>query len=244
MRPVLLALLLAVAPVLPATGGTITGRVVFRGEIPKLAPIHVVKDQAVCGDEIPTERLIVSPMTRGVQHAIIYLDGAVPPAKDAPPGEVVLENRACRFVPHVLAVRVGTELAIANADPVLHNVRAWMEARAVLNVVQPFQGQVTRRKIKRPGVMRLTCDIHVHMLGYLLAFEHPYFAMSDSSGEFRIPDVPPGTYRISAWHEGWAEVGRDPEGHAVYEPPHLLSQEVVVPKTGEVRVLFELTSRP
>jgi len=189
--------------------------------------------------------LAVSPESRGVQYAVVFLEDVARVEGGLALEGAVLENRACRFVPRVLAVRVGTELPVVNADPVLHNLRAWLPGRRhVFNVVQPTQGQVTRRTIKRPGVMTLTCDTHVHMLGYLLSFEHPYFAVTNSDGAFRIPGVPPGTYRISAWHEGWIVVRQDADGRVFYEPPHLLFQEVVVPESGEVRVLFELAARP
>jgi hypothetical protein len=109
--------------------------------------------------------------------------------------------------------------------------------------VFPKALEVTRRTIKLPGVMTLTCDAHPHMLGYLLTFEHPYFAVTDSTGAFRIPGVPPGVYRISAWHEGWTVVRRDPDGRVLYEPPHLLSRGVVVPEDREGQLVFELASR-
>jgi plastocyanin len=237
--------LLHLGPAGAAAAGMITGRVVFQGGLPVLPPIVGNKDQEVCGPSTPSEALIVSQANRGVQQAVVFLEGVAPIEGAPSPGEAVLENQACRFVPHVLAVRVGTELAVVNADPVLHNLRAWLPGRRhVFNVVQPTQGQVTRRTVKRAGVMTLTCDTHVHMLGYLLSFEHPYFAVTDSNGGFTILGVPPGTYRISAWHEGWAVVGQDPDGRVLSEPSHLLSREVVVPVDGEVRVLFELVARP
>jgi hypothetical protein len=92
--------------------------------------------------------------------------------------------------------------------------------------------------------MRLTCDLHSHMLAYLLAFDHPDFAVTDSNGAFRISGVPPGTHRLSAWHELLSVVRRDPDGQEVHEAPRLVSREVVVPEAGEVRVVFELVGRP
>lgn len=240
---VLLALLLGAAEA--ADAGTVSGRVVFSGALPVLAPIPVVKDRDVCGDTIASDALTVSPTTRGVRHAVVSLEGVTPGDEGPPPRETVLKNRSCRFVPRVLAVRVGAELAVVNADPVLHNLRAWLPGRRhVFNVVQPTQGQVTRRTIKRAGAITLTCDTHVHMLGYLLAFEHPYFAVTDADGAFSIPGVPAGTYRISAWHQGWTVLRYEADGRVVYEAPHVLAREATVPASGEARVVFELTARP
>jgi plastocyanin len=240
----LLAFLTAVP--LSAAAGTVTGRVVFREEVPTVPPIRVTKDQDACGQEVPQDVLLVSPTTRGVQYAVVALEGVPLPEGGAPAAsQVTLENRNCRFAPHVLAAQVGSELAVVNADPVLHNLRAWSaERRALLNVVQPTQGQVTRRPLRRAGAFTLTCDAHAHMHGYLHVFEHPYFAVTDPTGTFRIRGVPPGTYRLTAWHEGWVVVKRELEGRPIYEPPHVVTQDVVVPATGEIRLRIELPSRP
>ena len=229
-----------------ASAGSLSGRVMFRGAPPALPAIPVLKDHGVCGERVPAEGLVVAKATRGVQQAVVFLEGVAPVAGGAPPGEVKLENRGCRFVPHVLAVRVGTELVITNADPVLHNLHAWLmpEHRSIMNVVQPTQGQETRRTVRRPGVMAITCDSHVHMLAHLLAFEHPYFALTDGTGAFRISGIPAGTYRLTAWHEGWRVVRTEPEGRPVYEAPYLLSQDVVIPESGEARLTLELAPRP
>jgi plastocyanin len=226
----------------PVHAGSVVGQVVFRGEVPPPATIDVLKDHEVCGLSVSADALVVDPKTRGVAHAVVSIDGVT--ASAPPAREVTLENRRCRFVPRVLALQVGAELAIVNADPVLHNLRAWLDRRAVLNVVQPTQGQVTQRTIKRPGAMTLTCDTHTHMTGALLAFEHPFFALSDAAGRFRIDGVPAGAYTVRLWHEGWKILTRDREGRVQYEPPHVLAREVTVPDEGEVQVRFELAPRP
>jgi plastocyanin len=233
-----LALVALVAP--PAGAGSITGRVVFRGAPPALPPIEVAKDRETCGESVPAEALVVAA-DGGVKFAVVSVEGARA-AGGGPAGEVTLENRGCRFTPHVLAARVGAEIAIVNADPLLHNLRAWAdEHRHVFNVVQPTQGQVTRRTLKRGGAIALSCDTHVHMAGWLHAFDHPYYAVTGGDGSFQIEGVPAGTYRLQAWHEGWTIVGREPNGRLQYDAPRLLTREVVVPATGAIRVLFELS---
>ncbi|HEV8677061.1 MAG TPA: hypothetical protein VGX21_23740 [Methylomirabilota bacterium] len=240
------AVTLALAAATSAGAGTITGRVVFRGDLPRLVNVPVLKDHHACGSLIRSEALVVSRVNGGVLNAAVWIEGSPPVEAPAAPAEALLENRGCRFVPHVLALRAGDELVITNNDDVLHNLRAWLlpDRRAVLNVVQPTPGQTTRQTIKRPGVMTLTCDTHVHMRGHLLAFDHPYFALTRADGEFRITGVPAGTHRITLWHEGWTVVGRESNGSFVYEPPRVLTQEVVVPESGEVRVELELTASP
>jgi plastocyanin len=232
-----------------ALAGAVTGRVAWSGPLPARAPLEVIKDHEVCGEWVDSEALVVSPDTRGVRHAVIALEGvggepdqARAPVAAAPAAEVTLENRACRFVPHVLTLRVGGELVVVNADPVLHNLRGWLEPRrSVFNVVQPTQGQVSRRTIKRAGAIRLTCDTHVHMNGWLLTFDHPHFAVTDAEGRFTIPQVPPGRYRLTLWHEGWNIVRREPEGRPLYDAPRVLAREVTVPAGGTAAVDLELS---
>jgi plastocyanin len=241
--------LLVVACLAPpgADAGTVSGRVVFRGQPPVLGPVRITKDREVCGETVPAEALVVSAETRGVASTVVAVEG-VGPGPDATPSSVTLENRQCRFVPHVLAARAGDELAIVNRDPVLHNIRAWLEdaagRRSVLNVVQPTQGQVSRRVLRRTGTFIVTCDAHPHMLAYLLVFDHPHFAVTGADGEFQIPDVPAGTYRLRAWHEAWKPGGWSPDGKPRLAPPAELVQEVRVPGTGIIRVLFELAEEP
>jgi len=238
----LIAVAAMTGPAVPAAPGTVTGRVTFRGDVPALPGLAVAKDHDACGERVPSEALLVSPRTRGVRYAVVSLEGA-PAPEAAVPGAATLENTRCRFAPHVLAVRVGTDLAIVNSDPVLHNLRGWLDGqRAVFNVVQPTQGQVTQRTIKRAGVIRLTCDAHAHMGGYLLAFEHPYFAVTDDDGAFTIANVPAGSYRLNVWHEGWNVVQQDAQGHLTYDPPRVFSRDVTVPDAGRAVVNVEMSN--
>jgi hypothetical protein len=235
--------LLALLAARPAGAGEVAGHVVFRGELPAPVRLSVLKDRHACGDVVRSEALLVAADTRRVQNAVVWLDGVPPPDDRPAPAEVALENHGCRFVPHVLAGRVGDELVITNRDDVLHNVRGWLpEHRSLLTVVQPLVGQVTRRPLAQAGVLTLTCDTHVHMRGYLVVLDHPYFALTGPDGAFRIPRVPPGTYRLTMWHEGWAVVGREGTGAVVYEAPRVTTRDVVVPADGEVRVELEMAA--
>ncbi len=242
------ALLLAVAasPTHGEAAGVIEGTVTFAGPVPALPAIPIeAKHREACGAEAPNEALAVDPATRGVKGAVVYLEGVTEgtaPERSTRPAPVALENRRCRFAPHVLAAVVGDTLRVHNADPVLHNIRGRLlgESRSLLNVVQPTQGQETDREIRRAGVLGITCDTHPNMQAYLLAFEHPYFAVTDERGRFRLTGVPPGAYRVVAWHEGWW-VTRMERGRPVFEEPHVREVEVTAPGKGTARVTFELS---
>jgi plastocyanin len=228
-----------------ADGGAIEGTVTFGGPVPSLPPVPVdPQHHEFCGAEVPAEALVVDPAGGGVRYAVVYLEGIDrgKPRPEGPP--LVLDNRKCLFAPHVLSATLGDTLRVRNADPVLHNIRARLlgETRTLLNIVQPTQGQETDRDIRRTGVTALSCDAHPHMHGWLLAFEHPYHAVTDARGRFRLADVPPGRYRVVAWHEGWNRL-RLERGHPVYDEPHRLAQEVEVPPSGTAKVVFEIKPR-
>jgi plastocyanin len=228
-----------------ADGGAIEGAVTFAGAVPSLPPIPVeAKHREHCGAELPAEALVVDAASSGVRYAVVYLEGV---GRGKAPSEgppLVLDNRKCLFAPHVLSATLGDTLRVRNADPTLHNIRARLlgETRSLMNVVQPTQGQETDREIRKAGVMALSCDAHPHMHGWLLAFEHPYHAVTDARGRFRLADVPPGRYRVVAWHEGWNRL-RLERGHPVYDEPHRLAQEVEVPPSGTAKVAFEIKPR-
>jgi plastocyanin len=236
-RPLILAAAAFLAAA-PAGAGTVVGQVVFTGRPPAPATLEVPKDREVCGERAPAEALVLGP-GGGVRYAVVWIAG--PDSGSPGPGpEAAIENRACRFVPPVQVARVGAELVVTNADPVLHNLRGWLEAgRSLFNVVQPTQGQVSRRTLRRAGVVRLTCDAHPHMLGWLVVFEHERFAVTDEAGRFAIADIPPGRHRLQLWHRGWNLLGQDAEGRPRWDPPRVLSREIDV-GPGVTRVSLEL----
>lgn len=246
------ALFLAVAVLWPASagsydvievanGGTITGQVTFGGDVPKLEPLTVPKDADFCGATLPSEALVVSPKTRGVKNTIVYLE-EVPKGKNFASVQPLLDNAKCLMAPHVLGMVKGTDLAIKNSDPLLHNMHAAADGSTVFNLALPIQGQTIKRRVRvrKPGVVRVTCDSHPHMGAYLLVLDHPYFAVTDENGAFTIADVPPGKYKLTIWHESWKVVGYDKDKRPMYGQPTAQTREIEVPAKGTMRVNFEI----
>ncbi len=224
------------APV--ADGGTLLGRVRFTGEPVKGEPIPVRKNLDVCGESKAFQALVVGP-ERGVKNAVVYLEGV---ERGKKPAEFELDNAKCLFVPHVAAVMAGAKVRIKNADPILHNTHGFHDKVTVFNVALPNKDQVIdiTQRIKKVGVIDVQCDAHTHMRAWILVRDNPYFAVSDEGGRFRIGEIPPGRYRVVAWHEGWLVAGRDKDGRVVYDAPRVLSQDVTVPAKGQVTVDFDL----
>jgi plastocyanin len=224
------------APV--ADGGTLVGRVRFAGEPVKGEPLPVRKNTDVCGDTKPFQALVVGP-NKGVRNAVVYLEGV---ERGKKPADFELDNAKCLFVPHVSAVMAGARVRIKNGDPILHNTHGFHDRVTVFNVALPNKDQVVdiTQRIKKPGVIDVQCDAHTHMRAWIVVRDTPYFAVTDDEGRFRIGEIPPGRYRVVAWHEGWVVTGKDKDGRPLHDPPRLLTQEITIPPKGEATLDFEL----
>jgi plastocyanin len=183
-------------------GGALTGTV--RGAAPAVpdADAIVNKDPGVCGDRKPSEALIRAA-DGALKNAVVFIQGIAGGKSIDRSVNLQLDNHACGFSPHVLAIVVGQRLTISNSDPVLHNAHAYLGGtETIFNVALPVQNQRVSKTIRRPGLMRVQCDAgHSWMVAWIYAFDHPYFAVTDERGSFRIEKVPPGAYRVTAWQE-------------------------------------------
>ena len=134
--------------------------------------------------------------------AVVYLDSAPSGAFELPePGRAAMDQRDQTFVPHVLAVTVGTTVDFPNSDVTFHNVFSLSKTKT-FDLGRYSRGKSKAVRFDRPGVVQVFCDIHSHMSAYILVFAHRYFAVTDQAGAFTIAGVPPGSYTLAVWHEG------------------------------------------
>ncbi|MCX5723600.1 MAG: carboxypeptidase regulatory-like domain-containing protein [Nitrospirae bacterium] len=185
-------------------GGALHGRVTFNGAIPQAERLRVPRDSAFCGSTILKEALHVEPQSHGVADAIVSIEG-IEKGKPLPMEQAVtIENRRCRFLPRVQATTLGATLLVTNEDPILHNTRLRKETtqgKTFLNVALPKGVQPVQRTLSEPGLLLVLCAAHPFMRATIQVFEHPYFAVTDASGNFDITAIPPGTYLLRVWHE-------------------------------------------
>jgi plastocyanin len=187
-----------------AKSGTITGRIVFEGTPPPNPPIRMDSDP-VClranAGAATAETFLVDD--GGLENVFVYLkDGLDGYYFDTPATPVVLDQKGCRYVPHVLGLQVGQPLEITNSDNTLHNVHAVASVNQEFNVGQALAGMKNTKRFTAPEVMvPLKCDVHGWMSAFLGVVAHPYFSVSANGGKFELKNVPPGTYTIEAWHE-------------------------------------------
>ena len=189
-----------------ATAGTLRGKVVLQGSVPRNEAIKMNADP-VCVKETQgqqqTQETYTVGVGNGLQNAFVYIkDGLGRYTYDVPKTPVVIDQKQCRYHPHVFGIRVGQPLDILNSDPTLHNIHAMPYENLEFNLGQPVQGMRTTKTFTVPEVMvPIRCDVHGWMNAYVGVMDSPYFAVSRADGAFEIATLPPGTYTLAAWHE-------------------------------------------
>lgn len=201
-RPVRLAAALALVLVAPASSvaDEVRGRIHYGGALAASIPQRVTKDRAACGEEVEDESMLVSK--GGLANVVVRI---VVPGAGAEPRAITLDQRGCRFVPHVQAAPAGSTLGLLNGDPILHNVHGWTGVATAFNVPMATPGQRIERPLTRLGPVKVGCDVHAWMSAWILVVDTPFSAVSDSEGRFAIPGVPPGRHTAIAWHERLGE---------------------------------------
>ena len=183
-------------------GGTIKGKVVFRGNVPTKTVLPT-KDKEVCGGP-RKEPLVVAGPGGETKDVVVHLKevakGKAWPAGAGQAKKPEINNRKCIFEPHVQVVRTGP-IDVVNSDPVLHNTHGYYGKNTAFNVALPTQGGRVTKSLRRPGVVRVDCDAHGWMEGWTYVVANPYYALTGADGTFSISDVPPGNYTMVVWQE-------------------------------------------
>jgi plastocyanin len=181
---------------------TVSGQIKFEGTPPKVQLVRMSSDPLCMTEGATSEVLIVSP-DNGLQNVFVYVkDGLGDRTFTPPQTPVVLDQKGCRYLPHVFGVQVGQPMHILNSDPTLHNVHAIPKANAEFNFGQQAGVPKAAKTFDKPEIMvRFRCDVHGWMIAYAGVVPHPFFAVSRPDGGFEIKGLPAGTYTIEAWHE-------------------------------------------
>jgi len=236
-------------------GGTISGSVKWSGPVPHAAVFPITKDPQICDPEskksTDLERLIIGT-EGGVANTVVYLKNiSSGKAMDLPEQRRHLNQKHCRYVPHILLVPENGTLSMMSSDATLHTVH--MDGAATFNLPFPFTDRVTTRTMAYPGLVHLRCNGgHVWMNAEMMVVPHPYYAVTDESGHFEFTDVPPGTYQIVAWHEGWGLLGKEHAydvltEHSVERPvfsePRTWEKSVTVSSNAASNVDFVISNK-
>ncbi len=190
----------------PAPGavtGTLKGMVQFDGEKPEIEPLEITPDKSVgcveSGTVDNTNRSVLVGEKGGLANVVItvQMDGA---EIEVPEEPIELDQRSCRFEPHVLCIPVGATVAFLNSDKVSHNVHTYPKKNTAMNKTIPAGAQA-EAKLDKTDQIQIKCDIHPWMNSWLIVTDTPYMAVSDEDGSFSVGDLEPGEYSVEWWHE-------------------------------------------
>ncbi len=222
----------AAGMLVPAAGAVLEGEVQATGRItgvvtmddpPSPGTVAVTSDQADCGDSVPNEE-IIADADGHVANAVVRVTG-VPWPDGVPPPRI--DNVGCLFVPHVQIAPTRSALLVTSQDDVLHSTHSYDDReRTGFNVALPFAGMEVDRPLRRPGVVRIECDSHSWMRGWIVV-SNDLGAVSGTDGMFTIEGVPAGTHELTIWHERLGAAprsvtvaaGRTTEVEFTLEPP-------------------------
>ena len=195
----------APAPTDKADGpGTITGAVTFAGKAPKPRPLPMDSDPQ-CAKAAPgaTSEVILVGAGNGIQNVFVYVkDGLGARRYAVPSTPVTLDQKGCRYVPHVFGVQAGQTVLLSNSDPLIHNVHALPKNNREFNFGQPAKTPPVERVFEQVEIgLPFKCDVHGWMNAYVNVVPHPFFAVTKDDGTFEIKGLPFGSYTLELWHE-------------------------------------------
>src|SRR5882724_5710851 len=199
------ALTLAAIVTAAPGGGTVTGKVTYTGTPAKQKPIDMSKEPS-CAKQyttpVTTETIVTGP-NNTLQNVVVYVSAGAPDESTAPTQAVTFTQKGCRYLPHVLAMQTGQQVKVLNEDQTSHNIHPLAKVNREWNKSQPPGTPPLVDKYDKPEFIPVKCNVHPWMHGYFVVLKTSHYAVSDGSGEFKLPNLPPGKYTLTAWHESY-----------------------------------------
>ncbi|MFC1584082.1 hypothetical protein ACFL5V_00895 [Fibrobacterota bacterium] len=197
-------------------GGTISGVVKKKGEIPKDPMLKVTADQEFCGEEIAAEHYVISAAGE-IKYAAAFIEGIKEGAKLDKATPAFIDNVACRNEPRVIIAPKGGTMTYKNSDPINHTAHYYLmkgdKKQSLINQALPKKDMVAKHKkpLRKEGLVFIGCDPHDWEEGWIWVLPHPYGAVTDAKGTFKIENVPAGKHKLKVWHEKLGEKTVDVE---------------------------------
>lgn len=192
----------------PSWAETIKGSVRYAGVPVEKKKTSVTIDQYVCGNEKEPEDLVLSSKN-GIRNAVVSLQNIPPGAKrDWNFPVAKMDQKQCSFIPRVVIVPVGGTMEFLNSDRLLHNVRSNGKENPPFNRAQPHARSISFT-FKQPELLRVDCDLHSWMRGWVVVADHPFYAVTNEQGDFVLENVQAGKYTLQVWHESLGNVRQE-----------------------------------
>lgn len=197
-------------PSSPPSEGNIIGKVTFDGTPAKYKQIDMSPEPncAKFYTSPPMPEAVVTGGNNTLQNVVVYVSAGAPDETSDGP-VVTFKQRGCRYNPHVLALRVNQEIWVQNDDSVTHTVHPMARTNKEWNRSQPPGTPPFAIKYDKPEFIRVRCELHPWMRGIFAVLKNSHYSVTDQSGSFSLPALPPGKYTITAWHETYGEISKE-----------------------------------
>lgn len=187
-----------------ATAGTIKGTALYSAKFKQAPAIKTGKFKKACGAEVPEESLLVD--NSKLMNVVVTLTGKKLKGKSK---EVHLDQKNCRYEPHVIAMKKETSLFITSSDPINHNIHTYSFENDPINMMFVPNQDAYEHEMDEPEIVKVECDLHSWMTAWIVVAENAYFSVTSKQGGYKIGDVPPGKYKLTAWHESLGSVEKE-----------------------------------
>lgn len=204
-KQMLVALLtLLVCPCL-MFAGTVSGKVSYTGTPAKPKPIDMSKEPSCAKQHATpiTTETVVAGANNALANVVVYISAGAPDEGQVPPQAVTFEQKGCQYIPHVLVMHTGQELKVVNSDQTSHNIHPLAKTNREWNKSQPPGTPPLSEKYDKEEFITVKCNVHPWMRGYFAVLKTSHYDVSKDDGGFKLPNLPPGKYTISAWHEDY-----------------------------------------
>jgi hypothetical protein len=189
-----------------ANGGTVTGKVAFTGDKPKLGTLDMSaqpKCEAKHTGPVKSEEVVVNP-NGTLKYAFVWVKAGLPADKQwaVPANAITLDQNGCMYAPHVIGIVAGQNIEVKNSDPLNHNIHPQPTVNPDWNESQsPGEPPKMKTFARQEVMIPVKCNVHPWMRSYIGVVNHPFFAVTGDDGTYTIKGLPPGTYTIEVWHE-------------------------------------------
>jgi hypothetical protein len=193
------------------SGGSVSGKVTYEGTPAKQKPIDMSKEPS-CAQQHPipiiTETVVVGPGNT-LQNVVVYISAGAPDESSAPAQAVTITQKGCQYLPHVVPMLVNQELKVVNDDQTSHNIHPLAKVNREWNKSQPPGTPPFSEKFDKPEFIAVKCNIHPWMHSTFAVLKTSHHAVTSENGGFTLPNLPPGKYTVTAWHESYGEQSQE-----------------------------------
>lgn len=186
-----------------AAGGSVKGAVKLAGKAPERRALNMNSDPFCAKKPAGKDEDVMVGVGGGLKNVVVRIAKGTTGTFPTPASEAVLDQQGCMYRPRVVVAQAGQTVAIKNSDQTLHNVHTYKGPATLFNVAQVYgMPPIKKSKLGVPGdVIKFKCDVHPWMTGFVVVTDNPFHAVTGDDGAFSIPNVPPGSYTVEAWHE-------------------------------------------